>query len=209
MVARLRQFSRGGRPHSCSALLLLVEETAPIMILDTLCWTESILEDWGLGFQIGAAYSSRGSNDGAECVFYSFSIKSPIIAVHFSNLPPTSIDSIYVPLKSPQMASLLIYPLYSPFTKSSILYGNYNAHPYPRTGAIWLKRKTVKERFSMSPHSKHLMNRAQSLAAEKKSKTFNQTTWTTELSARNMLRMHRFWDTAEPRFKRNALLFLP
>ncbi|GFY01303.1 hypothetical protein TNCV_5077691 [Trichonephila clavipes] len=41
IVASLRLLSSGGRPHSCSAFSLLVDDTAPIIILAALCCTES------------------------------------------------------------------------------------------------------------------------------------------------------------------------
>ncbi|GFT56419.1 hypothetical protein NPIL_520181 [Nephila pilipes] len=61
-VASLCLLSKGGRLHSCSAVTLLVEETAPIMILETLSWTESsfCLAEVEAGVQIGEAYSSTG-----------------------------------------------------------------------------------------------------------------------------------------------------
>ncbi|GFU63095.1 hypothetical protein TNCV_4123321 [Trichonephila clavipes] len=41
IVTSLRLLSSGGKPHSCSAFSLLVDDTAPIIILAALCCTES------------------------------------------------------------------------------------------------------------------------------------------------------------------------
>ena len=61
MVASLRLFL-SGVPHSISARTLLVEETAPMMILDALYWTVSIFsfDEKDAGAHIGAAYSRTG-----------------------------------------------------------------------------------------------------------------------------------------------------
>ncbi|GFU57434.1 hypothetical protein TNCV_3636011 [Trichonephila clavipes] len=62
IVASLRLLSSGGKPHSCSAFSLLVDDTAPIIILAALCCTESSfrLTEIEAGVQIGVAYSKTG-----------------------------------------------------------------------------------------------------------------------------------------------------
>ena len=61
MEARLRLHSRGGRPHTCSAFSLLIEENSPIIIFDARCWIESnfMLDVADAGDHIGAAYSNN------------------------------------------------------------------------------------------------------------------------------------------------------
>lgn len=61
-VASFRLFSRETRPLSSSALVLLVEDTAPMMIFDVLCWSEFkvSLKDSDAFAQMGEQYSSTG-----------------------------------------------------------------------------------------------------------------------------------------------------
>ncbi|GFS50266.1 hypothetical protein TNCV_3551 [Trichonephila clavipes] len=77
----------GGKPHSCSAFSLLVDDTAPIIILAALCCTESSfrLTEIEAGVQIGVAYSKTGLIT-VQKVLLGFEVLSPKVPHNFRRI---------------------------------------------------------------------------------------------------------------------------